>query len=155
MITPDEIHAKTFTETRFGRGYDQGEVDEFLDSIANQLKAQPVVTYVTPPVPAEVPVVPAPVAAPPTVKSIALLLENAQKAADQLTAEATQQAQVTVFTAQQQAKQLVDDATAKADALVADTAGKVAALKVRHADITARLKDALEKLGDIDQGATG
>lgn len=150
MITPDEIHAKTFTETRFGRGYDQGEVDEFLDSIANQLKAQPVVTYVTSPVPAEVPV-----AVPPTVKSIALLLENAQKAADQLAAEATQQAQVTVFTAQQQAKQLVDDATAKADALVADTAGKVAALSARHADITARLKDALEKLGDIDQGATG
>lgn len=32
-LTPEEIHNKTFTETTFKKGYDQIEVDDFLDEI--------------------------------------------------------------------------------------------------------------------------
>lgn len=32
-LTPEEIHNKTFNETTFKKGYDQIEVDDFLDSI--------------------------------------------------------------------------------------------------------------------------
>lgn len=156
MITTEDILAKTFTETRFGKGYDQGEVDEFLDTLAAQLK--PVaIPVVIPPVPTEAPVV----GAAPTVQSIALLLDNAQKAADQISAEATQQAAVTVYAAQQQAKALVDAATVKAAQIAAEAsaqhdavAASVEALKAQHKDIAARLKDALSKLaGDVEESA--
>lgn len=152
MITTEDILAKTFTETRFGRGYDQGEVDEFLDALAAQLKPVAI-----PPVPAEAPTV----GTAPTVQSIALLLDNAQKAADQISAEATQQAAVTVYAAQQQAKALVDEATAKAAQIAAEAsaqhdavAASVEALKAQHKDIAARLKDALGKLAnDVEESA--
>lgn len=155
MITTEDILAKTFTETRFGRGYDQGEVDEFLDALAAQLKPEAIPAI--PPVPTEAPTV----GAAPTVQSIALLLDNAQKAADQISAEAQQQAAVTAYTAQQQAKALVDEATAKAAQIAAEAtaqhdavAASVEALKAQHKDIAARLKDALGKLAaDVEESA--
>jgi len=38
-ITPEEIHNKTFNETTFKKGYDQVEVDDFLDQIEGTVSA--------------------------------------------------------------------------------------------------------------------
>ncbi len=39
MLTPADVQARQFTETRFLRGYDELEVDEFLDEVAATLTA--------------------------------------------------------------------------------------------------------------------
>lgn len=39
MLTPADVQAKRFTETRLRRGYDEMEVDEFLDEVAMALAA--------------------------------------------------------------------------------------------------------------------
>jgi len=37
-LTPEDILHKRFQPTKFREGYDQGEVDEFLDEIAAELR---------------------------------------------------------------------------------------------------------------------
>ncbi|MGE5136474.1 MAG: DivIVA domain-containing protein [Gemmatimonadota bacterium] len=39
MLTPADVQAKRFTETRLFRGYDELEVDDFLDEVAATLAA--------------------------------------------------------------------------------------------------------------------
>lgn len=37
-LTPEEVANKQFTSTRLGRGYDEGEVDDFLDEVEVELR---------------------------------------------------------------------------------------------------------------------
>jgi len=39
MLTPADVQAKRFAETRLRRGYDELEVDDFLDEVAATLAA--------------------------------------------------------------------------------------------------------------------
>ena len=39
MLTGDRVLATTFTQTQFSRGYDEREVDEFLDTVVVTLRA--------------------------------------------------------------------------------------------------------------------
>ncbi|MDX6225970.1 MAG: hypothetical protein QOE64_2346, partial [Frankiales bacterium] len=36
-LTPDDVKSKQFTSTRFGRGYDEDEVDAFLEEVETEL----------------------------------------------------------------------------------------------------------------------
>ena len=38
-LTPDDVVNKTFQPTKFREGYDQDEVDDFLDEVVNTLRA--------------------------------------------------------------------------------------------------------------------
>ena len=38
-LTPDDVVNKTFQPTKFREGYDQDEVDDFLDEVVNALRA--------------------------------------------------------------------------------------------------------------------
>ncbi|WP_346986737.1 DivIVA domain-containing protein [Agrococcus sp. ARC_14] len=38
MLTPDDVVHRRFTTTRFGQGYDQDEVDAYLDEITVTLR---------------------------------------------------------------------------------------------------------------------
>ena len=37
-LTPEDVLNKTFTQTQFRRGYDEREVDDFLDDIVAALR---------------------------------------------------------------------------------------------------------------------
>ncbi|GIL35123.1 DivIVA domain-containing protein [Phycicoccus sp. DTK01] len=39
MLTSDEVRRSTFTQTQFRDGYDEGEVDDLLDAVADALRA--------------------------------------------------------------------------------------------------------------------
>ena len=39
LLSADDVLNKTFTETRFRAGYDQDEVDHFLDVVVESLRA--------------------------------------------------------------------------------------------------------------------
>ncbi|HEU5241317.1 MAG TPA: DivIVA domain-containing protein, partial [Ornithinibacter sp.] len=37
-LTPEDVLNKTFTQTQFRRGYDEREVDDFLDDIVAEMR---------------------------------------------------------------------------------------------------------------------
>lgn len=175
MLTPDEITKKTFT-VRHVRGYDPQEVDDFLDrivadyaSVLQQLNAASArysnaSTQQLPVVPAASPVVIQKVADP--IGDVARLLSVAQQSADQQAAEAQAAANQVIAEAQVAGSKVLQDAQAQAAQIIAEgntkrneivgalevkrteLQSKVDALGATHADAVAKLRAALEKLGD-------
>lgn len=170
MITPQEILDKTFTVHWLRKGYAQKEVDDFLDMIgadvaklrdmASGFKAvQPVAAQ-----PAAEPV-------PTWAQGVANVLQHAQTTADQIVNDAKQAATVTAATAETQAKQLIEQA--RADALTGaeeakteaakivaalqsqaqDLEQKIAGLRGTHADVSAKLQNALTALAPAPDAA--
>lgn len=133
MIDPREIEEVEFKTTRFSEGYDQDEVDNFLDRVALELRnaqtsnatleadnqrlrrkvaeLERVVQNHSEAPTAQLPVV----QAQPT-ESAARLLELAQKTADDVVAQAQQNAVEITARADENARDIVNEATQEADA---------------------------------------
>jgi DivIVA domain-containing protein len=144
MLTPADIQSKTFSVSRFGKaGYDQDEVDDFLDACNDTLidmsrqlgdaenRALAAANEVTrraayapdaantapmPVLPASV--VPLPPAGGPSLDTINLLLKAAQDTADKLTADAHVQAAGIVAAANSAAAKVAADADLQRNAVV-------------------------------------
>ena len=144
-LTPEDVHKKTFTPVRLREGYDQGEVDQFLDEVEGELKrlhqeidelrakagtaagvagAAPVATdkpapkaEATPASPAELPAVKT---VPEASSAAARLLEIATNNAEQLVAEAKSEAETIVGEARTTAERVESEAKTRADSLDAD-----------------------------------
>jgi DivIVA domain-containing protein len=135
-LTPEDVQAKTFKETRFKPGYDEDEVDTFLDEVEAELRrllndnselrsrvrAAPPTEEgrQPPPVPPSEPVAPEPApepsapAAPESAEdeqqAVARALVLAQRAADQAVAEAQAEADRIRSDAREQAESVRRDA---------------------------------------------
>lgn len=152
MLTPADINNKEFGTTRLREGYDQKEVDDFLDDVAAQLQvvtarlaaaedrvktlervAGNAPTTVIPPVPAE----------PPTA-SAAGILAMAQETADKHVAEARSAAQVVADKAQVAARAVADAAVQEANRLKGEALAEAQKLKVEGLAEKQRALDDLE-----------
>jgi DivIVA domain-containing protein len=173
VLTPDDILHKKFTTSRLSKGYDQGEVDAFLDEVTSDYAlalqsvadlraklaatvhaasaqadvAKAAVAAASAPATVVLPkVAPAPVAVEgPSLDSIRLLLENAQRTADQLIGEAT------VKAAQ------VKDEASRAAAATTDLA-KTGATKLHvdaEAEVGRLMATALADAKNATEAATG
>ncbi|MGW2206744.1 DivIVA domain-containing protein [Streptomyces sp. NPDC001774] len=135
MYTPDDIDQRQFATTRLKEGYDQEEVDHFLDGVAADYRAylrtvaelEAKLRHAEEPVTQVLP-------ATPSLQSIERLLVVAQQTADQTVADAQVEAESVRAAAQADAERMVTDAQARADQLVAEADGKVAE---REAKVTA------------------
>lgn len=160
MLTPDEITKKTFT-VRHVRGYDPGEVDDYLDRIVadyasalQQLAAANANTARFSKISATqpIPVVPpqGPSGASPSqaaaIGDVARLLSVAQQAADQQAVEAKAAADRVIAEAQVSGNQLVANANTQAAQIVAEGTAKrnevVGALEVQRGELQSKV-DAL------------
>ncbi len=167
QITVEMIDTKEFKIKP--RGYDQQEVDDFLDAIGDEMvrqldtiqslqqqlaqakAARPAVTEA--PTQAIKPVQPKPatVAAVPT-DSFREILEMAQKVKDETIAEAQRKAEIIVAEATEEASKRLNNLDTEKEALVRE----VAALKEAAADYRAKFEallqaqqEALEKAADL------
>lgn len=177
MLTPDDIVKKTFS-VRALRGYDPQEVDDFLDALKadystalQQLNAANanLARFRNGGTTQQLPVVPPAPVMPPqnqAIGDVARLLAVAQQAADQQAADAKVAADKVIADAQTvgskvladaqtQAAQIVAEGTSKRNEIVgalevqrADLQSKIDALNSAHSDTVARLKAALEQLGE-------
>lgn len=144
-LTPEDVRNKEFTTVRLREGYDEDEVDAFLDEVEAELirllkeneelralagGAAPAVSAPAEAAPAEVGApaperepaaataeVPAVAAAPPTPDSAARLLVLAQRTADEAVAEAQAEADRIRTEAQARADALEQEARARAEEL--------------------------------------
>lgn len=170
-MNPADIANKQFTTVRLREGYDQKEVDDFLDEVeaaftallrraenaehrASVAQAQAPTTVLPPVMPD-----PAPVAemSMPSMSSIAALLKNAEKTAEELLAKAKADAEgeaarlrVEAVTALQAAKdeaaQLVAKAHQDAALIMADAQGKSTELAGKLAQLQVTYNEVLDKL---------
>lgn len=148
MLTPNDINNKQFSATRIREGYDQREVDDFLDQVAadwvdvlrelgdlktrnESLKRRNDALSTSPT--AIIP--PAPSSPPATVEKI---ITMAQETADKHIADAKAQADEIVRAAGQQAAKAVEDATRAASDIKA--AAAVEAAQIRTQGVAERQK---------------
>ena len=175
-LTPADVHNVAFKKPSIGkRGYDEDEVDAFLDVVEAELSrlieenaeltarltefeaggspAPKVVAAPVAPAPAPTPT-PAP-AAPVAVSSEAVatqaarLLGLAQETADRLTDEAKAESDKLLADARNQSDALVSDATTRAEAAERDSRIKAEAL---DAQAKARYDETIGKLADEKVG---
>lgn len=144
MITPEQIANKKFSTVRLGRGYDQEEVDSFLDQVeadylsslqsneelrrritAHENRYRSMSSAPT----AQLP--PVRDVDQPSLETITLLLKSAQSTADQLVVDANTEAAQVTLDARAKAEQVLADARAEAERILADGHEK------RHATIGA------------------
>ena len=150
MITPSEIENKQFTVTRMKAGYDQAEVDNFLDRVANSYRTlydrvETQVLYpsrrVTPELPPE-----RPAEEGPSIETVLRLLDVAQQAADQQAAEAYAEAGRITAEANAEGERITREARAEADRIIGeahtDRQRRIDELDARRA----RLTDAVQEL---------
>lgn len=163
MLNPEDIDKVSFT-VRHLKGYDPQEVDDFLDKVRadyasaleslSRLRSTP--TSVLPQA--------APAVDP--IRDVSRLLDVAQKAADQQVAEAKTAADSHLAEVKTAAEKVLADARAQAGKIVAEgnsrrheivgelelkrteLQNKVDALRTSHADTVAKLKAALQTLGE-------
>lgn len=171
MITPADIDRKQFTTVRLREGYDQDDVDGFLDQCSraltgstareaaaqvelSRLKSQAAVlkrqldTYGTAPTAALPQVIPE------YLGDVSRILSVAQQTADQQTAEARGQADEHITAAKAEAVRIVGDATVEADQQRNRAQGELytvqtalSALKDQEARMRAFLTEHLTALG--------
>ncbi|MBQ8653636.1 MAG: DivIVA domain-containing protein [Clostridia bacterium] len=165
QITVEMIDTKEFKIKP--RGYDQQEVDDFLDAIGDEMvrqldtiqslqqqlqlakSARPAVTEA--PTQAFKPVQPAPVAAVPT-DSFREILEMAQKVKDETIAEAQRKAEAILAEAQVKASQRLENLDEEKAALTREVDALKAAAAEYRAKFEALLQaqqEALEKAADL------
>jgi DivIVA domain-containing protein len=164
-LTPADVHNVAFKKPSIGkRGYDEDEVDAFLDVVEaelsrlieenSQLTARlsefeaggtpaPRVEAAPAPVAAEAPAAPAPVASGNGHTQAARLLQLAQETADRLTEEAKAESDKLLADAKSHSEALVGDATTRAEAAERDSRVKAEAL---DAEAKARYDEVLGKL---------
>ena len=146
LLTPEDVHKKTFTPVRLREGYDMGEVDQFLDEVETELirlhqeneelrtkletaatsapASVPPAPVVQPepvaPAPVEVPALPAVKTVPEASSAAARLLEIATNNADQLVAEAKDDADKIIGEARTKAERLESESRSKAERVESD-----------------------------------
>jgi DivIVA domain-containing protein len=175
-LTPADVHNVAFKKPSIGkRGYDEDEVDAFLDVVEAELtrlidentsltarltefeaggtpapKAAPApVAQATTPAPAPAPAPAAPVSSEAISGSAARLLGLAQETADRLTEEARAESDKLLADAKSQSDALVSDATTRAEAAERDSRIRAEAL---DAQAKARYDDSIGKLAEEKVG---
>ncbi|MFF8831397.1 DivIVA domain-containing protein [Streptomyces sp. NPDC015131] len=119
MLTPADIETKQFTTTRIREGYDQDEVDEYLDRISDDMsdlnetvaRLEKELRAARAPVPHD--------SGAPTMATVEKLLVVAQRTADQTVAEAHAEAGTVRAEARIDADRIITDATQNAERLIA------------------------------------
>ena len=171
-LTPADVHNVAFKKPSIGkRGYDEDEVDAFLDVVEAELSrlieenadltarltefeagGSPAPKAVAAPVaqaPAPAPTPAAPVSSEAVATQAARLLGLAQETADRLTDEAKAESDKLLADARNQSDALVSDATTRAEAAERDSRIKAEALdaqaKARYDEVIGKLSD--EKVG--------
>jgi DivIVA domain-containing protein len=162
-LTPAEVHNVAFKKPSIGkRGYDEDEVDAFLDLVEAELSrlieenaelsARVAGSETGAPAPQSAsapPTVPVQVSAADTGAQAARLLGLAQETADKLTAEAKAESDKMLADAKGQADALVTDATARAEATERDSRIRAENLdreaKTRYDDVLGKLSS--DKVG--------
>ncbi len=173
-LTPADVHNVAFKKPSIGkRGYDEDEVDAFLDVVEAELSrlieenadltarltefeagGSPAPKVVAAPVaqapaPAPAPAAPAPVSSEAVATQAARLLGLAQETADRLTDEAKAESDKLLADAKNQSDALVSDATTRAEAAERDSRIKAEAL---DAQAKARYDETIGKLADEKVG---
>jgi DivIVA domain-containing protein len=171
-LTPADVHNVAFKKPSIGkRGYDEDEVDAFLDVVEAELSrlieenadltarltefeagGSPAPKAVAAPVaqaPAPAPAPAAPVSSEAVATQAARLLGLAQETADRLTDEAKAESDKLLADARNQSDALVSDATTRAEAAERDSRIKAEAL---DAQAKARYDETIVKLADEKVG---
>jgi len=176
-LTPADVHNVAFKKPSIGkRGYDEDEVDAFLDVVEAELSRlieenseltarlteleaggtpaarvapAPVVQAPVAQAPAPAPAPAAPVSSEAVAGQAARLLGLAQETADRLTDEAKAESDKLLADARSQSDALVGDATARAEAAERDSRIRAEAL---DAQAKARYDEAIGKLADEKVG---
>jgi len=171
-LTPADVHNVAFKKPSIGkRGYDEDEVDAFLDVVEAELSrlieenadltarltefeagGSPAPKAVAAPVaqaPAPAPTPAAPVSSEAVATQAARLLGLAQETADRLTDEAKAESDKLLADARNQSDALVSDATTRAEAAERDSRIKAEAL---DAQAKARYDETIGKLADEKVG---
>jgi DivIVA domain-containing protein len=176
-LTPDDVQNKRFTTVRFKEGYDEEEVDAFLDEVESELRrllsqnsglrastATPGATGPAPPAPppaaADRPVGASPPSEDPSETALRTLL-LAQRTADEAVAEARAEAESILDSARASASSMDSQARAQhATALAelqrqrSDLEARIEELRGFERDYRTRLKAYLEgQLRDLDSRA--
>jgi DivIVA domain-containing protein len=174
-MNPADIANKQFTTVRLREGYDQGEVDDFLDEVEGaytavlrraeaaeqrlavaQHQASTAQTTVLPPA-AELLASPVAEMHVPSLSSISLLLKNAEKTAEDLLTKAKGDAEAeasrlrveaagALQAARDEAAKLVAQAQQDAAVVVADAQGKSNELAGKLAQLQVTYNDVVNKL---------
>jgi DivIVA domain-containing protein len=179
-LTPEDVQSKRFTSTRFRPGYDEDEVDAFLDEVEAELtrmheenealRARLAAVAAAPappppPAPEEIAAPPAPAAAEPVESQETALrtLLLAQRTADEAIAEARKEAERLVTEArtraaglEQQARDNTATATAEFDRKRRELERQLEDLRAFEREYRTRLKAYLEtQLRELEgRGAT-
>lgn len=160
-----DVREKQFTEAgRMDRGYDEREVDEFLDDVAAALDERDGVI-------SELRRQSAAVASRSSVASggpeqVTILLELAQRTADEYVARASETAEEAVRNGRREAESALDEARREAAGLVAGARGEAerlldearleaARIRATSADARRRITDAEEELAALGERARG
>ncbi|MGQ0624336.1 MAG: DivIVA domain-containing protein [Sporichthyaceae bacterium] len=153
-LTPEDVRNKQFTTVRLREGYDEDEVDAFLDEVETELRRlirendelraklaaatrsaaatpattapQPVVTVKTP---EPTPEPPKPAPAPPAPAVVEAPVVSAADGAARVLALAQQTADQAIAEARTEANKIVGDARAKAEAIEREARNKADALE--------------------------
>lgn len=144
MLTPASIERKQFATTRFREGYDQTEVDEFLDRVGSDYKWHHERVAV---LEAELAAARKPVNLPPgqpSMESVERMLVVAQQTVDKQEADAYAEAGRIKAEAQQQADQMLTDAQARAEEIVSEAhterLNQIASLEARESQLTSAVE---------------
>lgn len=178
-LTPQDVHDKVFSPTRFAKGYSEDEVDAFLDEVEaeltrlltenedlrSRLAAAAVARAATPPAPVAQPAPPPVAAAPPAPPSdtedfLKRTLLLAQRTADEAVAQARAEAERIVSEAMERAVTLERNAaqeqakrTGELDAKRSKLEAQVEALRAFEREYRTRLKAYLEmQLRELEGG---
>jgi len=162
-LTPEDVHSKRFTTVRFKEGYDEEEVDAFLDEVEAELRRlltenSELRTAPQPAAPQPAPVTPAaPPAEEPNEAALRTLL-LAQRTADEAIAQAKQEADQIVTSAKTRAASIESEAQQQHAAAMAELQRQRQSLESQIEDLRGfereyrtRLKAYLEsQLRDLD-----
>src|SRR4051794_8682640 len=153
-LTPEDVQTKRFSTVRFKEGYDEEEVDAFLDEVEAELRrllgenselrsqpasaAAPTPAVAPTPTPAAPPppVAPAPPAEEPTEAALRTLL-LAQRTADEAIAQAKAEAEQLVASAKMRASSIEAEAQSKHAQAVADLQRQRSALDAQIEELRA------------------
>lgn len=136
MLKPADIENVEFKTTRLKEGYDQDEVDNFLDRVAADYKRLEELAAQTQQLP-PVPTAPPPVVQP--TEQAAKLLELAQKTADKAVADANAVSAQKIHEGRTEAHRLLGDATAEAERIRSEAHAEAERVKSEAATEGAQL----------------
>lgn len=156
-MIPADIDNKEFKTTRVKEGYDQDEVDSFLDSVQMswaqdkaeidrlreenaRLKSRVAEAERI----ADAMDMTQPIPAPPASESAARILEFAQRTADDVMADAKAQADNVKALAENQANELLVRSKAQADAMMNEARGTVYQLEQESKNLQGKIKETKE-----------